>query len=73
MSQLLGELIGCLRALLVAKLDPAADGEGIPADLWNKLLEAAESYAPDRILAAIDVFAESEGRMKWATNKRLHF
>ena len=73
LSQLLGELIGCLRALLVAKLDPSADGEGIPAELWKNLLEAAADYAPDRILAAIDVFAETEGRMKWATNKRLHF
>jgi DNA polymerase III subunit gamma/tau len=73
LSQLLGELIGCLRALLVAKLDPSADGEGIPTDLWRGLLQAADRYAPDRILAAIDVFAETEGRMKWATNKRLHF
>ncbi len=73
LSQLLGELIGCLRALLVAKLDPSADGEGIPAKLWTALLAAADEYAPDRILAAIDVFAETEGRMKWATNKRLHF
>ncbi len=73
LSQLLGELIGCLRALLVAKLDPSADGEGIPAELWAKLLDSAGDYAPDRILAAIDVFAETEGRMKWATNKRLHF
>lgn len=73
LSQLLGELIGCLRALLVAKLDPSADGEGIPAELWKNLLQAADDYAPDRILAAIDVFAETEGRMKWATNKRLHF
>ena len=73
LSQLLGELIGCLRALLVAKLDPSADGEGIPAHLWASLLAAADEYAPDRILSAIDVFAETEGRMKWATNKRLHF
>jgi len=73
LSQLLGELIGCLRALLVAKLDPSADGEGIPAELWVKLIESADDYPPDRILAAIDVFAETEGRMKWATNKRLHF
>jgi DNA polymerase-3 subunit gamma/tau len=73
LSQLLGELIGCLRALLVAKLDPSADGEGIPAHLWSALLAAADEYPPDRILAAIDVFAETEGRMKWATNKRLHF
>ncbi len=73
LSQLLGELIGCLRALLVAKLDPAADGEGIPADLWAGLLELCAAVPSDRILAAIDVFAEAEGRMKWATNKRLHF
>ena len=73
LSQLLGELIGCLRGLLVAKLDPSADGEGIPAELWDKLMDAAGEYAPERILAAIDVFAETEGRMKWASNKRLHF
>jgi DNA polymerase-3 subunit gamma/tau len=73
LSQLLGELIGCLRALLVAKLDPSADGEGIPTHLWDALLASADEYAPDRILAAVDVFAETEGRMKWATNKRLHF
>ncbi|MEI6653439.1 MAG: DNA polymerase III subunit gamma/tau [Verrucomicrobiota bacterium] len=73
LSQLLGELIGCLRALLVAKLDPSADGEGIPGPLWTHLMEAAGKYQPDRILAAIDGFADTEGRMKWATNKRLHF
>ncbi len=73
LSQLLGELIGCLRALLVAKLDPAADGEGIPSHLWDGLMAASSKYQPDRILATIDVFAETEGRMKWATNKRLHF
>ncbi len=73
LSQLLGELVGCLRALLVAKLDPSADGEGIPLHLWQELVKSADTYPPDRILAAIDVFAESEGRMKWATNKRLHF
>ena len=73
LSQLLGELIGCLRALLVAKLDPSADGEGIPSHLWDRLLEAATKYQPDRILATIDAFADAEGRMKWATNKRLHF
>jgi DNA polymerase-3 subunit gamma/tau len=73
LSQLLGELVGTLRALLVAKLDPSADGDGIPADLWKSLVIAADTYPPDRLLSAIDVFAETEGRMKWSTNRRLHF
>ncbi len=73
LSQLLGELIGCLRGLLIAKLDSAADGEGIPPELWENLRVKADGYPTDRILAAIDVFAETESRMKWATNKRLHF
>ena len=73
LGQLLGELIGCLRALLVAKLDPKADGEGIPSELWQALLAAAEPHPSDRLLACIDVFAETENRMKWANNKRLHF
>ncbi|MGC4016160.1 MAG: DNA polymerase III subunit gamma/tau [Luteolibacter sp.] len=73
LGQLLGELVGALRALLVAKLDPSADGDGIPAELWQGLLASADAYPPDRILSAIDVFAETEGRMKWSTNKRLHF
>jgi DNA polymerase-3 subunit gamma/tau len=73
LSQLLGELIGCLRALLVARLDPSADGEGIPVELWKGLVASASNHPPDRILALIDVFAETEGRMKWATNRRLHF
>jgi DNA polymerase III subunit gamma/tau len=72
LSQLLGELVGALRSLLIAKLDPSADGEGIPTDLWEGLVKAADAYPPDRILSAIDVFAETEGRMKWSTNKRLH-
>ncbi len=73
LSQLLGELIGALRGLLVAKLDPTADGEGIPENLWAELLQAVAKYHADRILATIDAFADTEGRMKWATNKRLHF
>ncbi|WP_411827083.1 DNA polymerase III subunit gamma/tau [Luteolibacter sp. AS25] len=73
LSQLLGELVGCLRGILIAKLDPSADGEGIPADLWLKLVKDGDQYPPERILSAIDIFAETENRMKWATNKRLHF
>jgi DNA polymerase-3 subunit gamma/tau len=72
LSQLLGELIGTLRALLVAGLDGDGGTEGIPAEAWKPLAEAAASFPPDRLLALVDVFAETESRMRWATNKRLH-
>ncbi len=72
LSQLLGELISCLRALLVTRLDPTASNEGFPAELWQPLAEAAQSIQTDRILCLIDILADTEGRMKWASNKRLH-
>ncbi len=72
LSQLLGELIGGLRALLVARIDPTASGEGIPEEIWKALVETASAHPPDRLLAIIDSFAETEGRMRWATNKRMH-
>lgn len=73
LSQLLGELIGCLRALLVCRLDPTAGNEGFPEELWSPLVAASNEIQTDRILNLIDVLADSEGRMKWAANKRLHF
>ncbi|NWK54389.1 DNA polymerase III subunit gamma/tau [Verrucomicrobiaceae bacterium N1E253] len=73
LSQLLGELIGCLRALLVTRLDSQASNEGFPEELWKPLVEAAQPIQTDRILALIDTLADTEGRMKWAANKRLHF
>ena len=72
LSQLLNELISSVRALLVAKLDSTSGGDGIPAETWAALRAAADNYPPERLLSVIDVFAETEARMKWASNKRLH-
>ncbi|WP_367873653.1 DNA polymerase III subunit gamma/tau [Luteolibacter sp. Populi] len=72
LSQLLDELIGGMRALLVAKLDASTGGAGIPAETWAALRGAADSYPAERLLSVIDIFAETEARMKWASNKRLH-
>lgn len=71
-SQLLHELIGALRALIVAKVDPDAPNEGIPEAIWQQLLESSKHCKADRLLAVIDVFADTEGRMKWASNRKLH-
>jgi len=73
LSRLMGDLIGHLRNLLVAKADP----EGIKAEVGGgdleRLQEQAESIGLDRLLDLIEQFAAAEGRMKWAPNKKLHF
>jgi DNA polymerase-3 subunit gamma/tau len=71
-SQLLNELIGAMRAIIVAKVDPNAPNEGIPQAIWQQLLESSKHCKPDRLLAVIDVFGDTEGRMKWASNRKLH-
>ena len=72
LSQLLDELIACIRIILVSKVDPSASNEGIPPEHWEKLQQVTSETSSDRLLNIIDIFAESESRMKWASNKRLH-
>ena len=72
LGQFLNDAIGCLRALLVSKVDPNADNDGIPADLWDKLSSASEMIKTDRLLNLVEIFAQTESNMKWASNKRLH-
>ena len=72
LGQLLDELISCLRLILVSKVDKNASNEGIPADLWETLCQASKQTQSDRLLHLIDIFADTESRMKWASNKRLH-
>ncbi|MGJ8694775.1 MAG: DNA polymerase III subunit gamma/tau [Verrucomicrobiaceae bacterium] len=72
LSQLLGEVVATIRALVVSKLDAESTREGFPEALWADLSSAAAPFPADRLLALIDTFAEAESRMKWASNKRLH-
>jgi len=71
-SQLLHELIGAMRAIIVAKVAPNSPNEGIPQASWEQLLESSKHCRADRLLAVIDVFGDTEGRMKWASNRKLH-
>ncbi len=72
LSQFLNDAIGCLRSLLVAKVDPNADNDGIPADLWETLTASSQTVQTDRLLNLVEIFAQTEANMKWASNKRLH-
>jgi DNA polymerase-3 subunit gamma/tau len=73
MMRLMSDLIAYLRDLLVFKVKPDALSEDVDVDLQKSLAAQAELIETDRLLELIDQFAEAEGRMKWAPNKKLHF
>ena len=73
MMRLMADLISYLRDLLVFKVKPDALSEDVDLDSQESLAAQAELIETDRLLELIDQFAEAEGRMKWAPNKKLHF
>jgi DNA polymerase-3 subunit gamma/tau len=73
MMRLMSDLIAYLRDLLVFKVKPDALDEDVDADLRKSLTAQADLVETPRLLELIDQFADAEGRMKWAPNKKLHF
>src|SRR5256885_8124209 len=73
MMRLMSDLISYLRDLLVFKAKPDALQEDVDPELQKVLAAQAELIQNDRLLDLIDQFAQAEGRMKWAPNKKLHF
>jgi DNA polymerase-3 subunit gamma/tau len=73
MMKLVSDLISYLRDLLVFKVKPDALNEDVDLDEQKALATQSQLIETDRLLELIDQFAEAEGRMKWAPNKKLHF
>jgi DNA polymerase-3 subunit gamma/tau len=73
MMRLMSDLISYLRDLLVYKVKPDALSDDIDKEVQASLAAQSQSIETDRLLELIDQFAEAEGRMKWAPNKKLHF
>ena len=73
MMKLMSDLISYLRDLLVGKVKPDALADDLNPELQKSLEAQAAMIETDRLLELIDQFAATEGRMKWAPNKRLHF
>jgi DNA polymerase-3 subunit gamma/tau len=73
MMKLMSDLIAYLRDLLVYQVKPDALSDDVATDLQKTLAAQAGLIETDRLLQLIDGFAEAEGRMKWAPNKKLHF
>jgi DNA polymerase III subunit gamma/tau len=73
MMRLMSDLITYLRDLLIYKAKPDALNDDLDAEAQQMLAAQAQLVDTDRLLGLIDQFAEAEGRMKWAPNKKLHF
>ncbi len=73
LSQLLSELAGFLRALLIGRLNPDVASAEVPADFWENLGDHAESITGDHLLGVLDRLADADSRMRRASNKQLHF
>src|SRR5215216_1371609 len=73
MMRLMADQIAYLRDLLVFKAKPDAQNEDVDPEVQKSLAAHAELISTDRLLELIDQFAATEGRMKWAPNKKLHF
>ncbi len=73
LSRLLDDLIQHLRALLVTKVNPDSAREDVDPEMRALLDQQAVDIDAARIMELIEQFATTEGRMRWAPNKRLHF
>lgn len=73
LGRLLGDLIQYIRTLLVYQADPEAALEDLSPDLAQMVAEQAVLGTTDQLLRMVDGLAEVDARMRWASNKRLHF
>jgi len=73
LTQLLSELAGFLRALLIGRLSPDSAGAGVPVDFWEQLGDHGKHVSNDRLLTVLDRLADADARMRRASNKQLHF
>ena len=72
LSRLMGDLIVHLRNLLVVQHDPRGMADELSAEATAALLEQSGRISTGQLLELIEQFAQAEGRMKWAANKKMH-
>ncbi len=72
LGKLLADLITHTRNLLISLVDSSNRSEETSPELESILAEQKTLASPDRLIALIDLFAETDAKMKWATNKKLH-
>jgi DNA polymerase-3 subunit gamma/tau len=73
LGKLLTDLIQHFRTLLVSQADPEAGAEDLEPDIAAQVTEQSQMASTEQLLRVVDGLAEVDARMRWATNKRLHF
>ncbi len=73
LGKLLTDLIQHFRTLLVSQADPKAGAEDLEPDIAAQVIEQSQMASTEQLLRVVDGLAEVDARMRWATNKRLHF
>ncbi len=71
LGTLLADLITYFRHVLVLQVDPQSTQSEVPPEIQEKTREHAQLISSARLLSLIDQLAEADGRMKWASNKKL--
>ena len=73
LTQLLSELAGFIRALLLDRLSPGNDKGEIPTGFWEQIGDASSLPSDERLLVVLDRLANADAQMRRASNKQLHF
>jgi len=63
LARLLGDLVGLLRDILIGKVHPPAQP--------TEETRLGEGVTQEKLLVLLDHFGEAEGRLRWATDKKL--
>lgn len=73
LSRFLSDLIQHFRTLLVQQADPEAAAEDLSPEVSQMVVMQAQMATTEQLLRVVDGLGEVDARMRWATNKRLHF
>ena len=72
MGQLLAELMGAVRELLITKVAPQEASAGIPEQWRDTLTALLERTPTDKIIRLMEVLSRTEEQMRHSSNKRLY-
>lgn len=73
LSRLLTDVIQHFRTLLVQQVDPTAATEDLSPEVARQVEQQATMTTTEHLLRIVEGLGDVDARMRWASNKRLHF